>query len=32
MDARPAHEATWLDYASTDDGVTRRCGHDMHLT
>lgn len=30
IDALPLAEATGLDYASENDGVTHACGHDMH--
>mgnify|MGYP003648738009 CR=1 FL=1 len=32
MDALPIHEATGLDYASTNPGVMHACGHDGHTT
>ena len=32
MDALPIHEATGLDYASTNPGVMHACGHDSHTT
>lgn len=32
MDALPIHEATGLEYASTNPGVMHACGHDSHTT
>ncbi|MCY1139932.1 amidohydrolase [Actinoplanes sp. Pm04-4] len=32
MDALPVTEETGLPYASTVDGVSHACGHDMHVT
>ena len=32
MDALPIHEATGLEYASTNPGVMHACGHDGHTT
>ncbi|WP_250005345.1 amidohydrolase [Actinoplanes sp. M2I2] len=32
MDALPVAEETGLPYASTVDGVSHACGHDMHVT
>jgi amidohydrolase len=32
MDALPLQERTGLPFASTNDGVTHACGHDVHVT
>ena len=32
MDALPVQERTGLPFASTTDGVTHACGHDVHVT
>src|SRR5690606_20739093 len=32
MDALPVQEQTGLPFASTTEGVTHACGHDVHVT